>query len=335
MLDQARQPDRHDEEQPDREQRRDHHRPGPGAARDLLLLLRKLGVGRDARVPACRSPATRPAPPRRGSPASGRRAGAWSSDSSGNDLHVISPSVAAPRRAACARRRAHVRAPRIITPSSTAWPPRGASRDAVRRPCGLDRAGRRALARLARAPGRPARRTPRAPPAPGSRGRAPALGDAPLEALDATAGVDQLLPAGVERVAGGADLDVDLGLGRAGHELVAARAAYVSVDVLGMDIGLHGLTILASRVQRPGRPRGARQRSAPDAPATTDAGQVVCSALLFGLTSRIRCAGSTITVGSEAAVQSGPGRSRSGCCAQRGGGRSCPRGSGRGRRTRP
>ena len=76
----------------------------------------------------------------------------------------------------------------------------------------------------------------------GARGRArgaPALGDSTLEALDPSAGVDQLLPAGVEGVAGGADLDMDFGLGRASHELVAARAADVSFDVLRMDIGLH------------------------------------------------------------------------------------------------
>ena len=47
MLDQAREPDRDDEEQPDREHQRDDHRPGPGAARDLLFLLGELGVGGD------------------------------------------------------------------------------------------------------------------------------------------------------------------------------------------------------------------------------------------------------------------------------------------------
>src|SRR3954452_2644845 len=70
----------------------------------------------------------------------------------------------------------------------------------------------------------------------GARG---ALGGAALEALDATARVDQLLAAGVERVAVRADLDVDLRLRRARRELVAARAAHVSLDVLGMDCGLH------------------------------------------------------------------------------------------------
>src|SRR3954471_8825934 len=68
---------------------------------------------------------------------------------------------------------------------------------------------------------------------------AAALGGAALEALDAPAGVDELLPARVERVAVGADLDVDLGLGRARRELVAARAADVGLDVLGMDRALH------------------------------------------------------------------------------------------------
>src|SRR5205814_5166803 len=50
---------------------------------------------------------------------------------------------------------------------------------------------------------------------------------AALEPLDSAAGVDQLLAAGVERVAVGADLDVELGLGRARGGLVAARTAEV------------------------------------------------------------------------------------------------------------
>ena len=66
-------------------------------------------------------------------------------------------------------------------------------------------------------------------------GRQRGRGLAALEALDAAAGVDELLPARVERVAVGADLDVDLGLGRARRELVAAGAADVGLDVLGMD----------------------------------------------------------------------------------------------------
>src|SRR4029077_3291446 len=60
-----------------------------------------------------------------------------------------------------------------------------------------------------------------------------------LEALDAGAGVDELLLARIERVALRADLDVQLGLRRAGLERVTARARHRGDDVLGMDAGLH------------------------------------------------------------------------------------------------
>src|SRR4051794_23739974 len=66
-----------------------------------------------------------------------------------------------------------------------------------------------------------------------------AAGLAAAEALDAAAGVHQLLPARVERVAVGADLDVDLCLRGASRELVPARAAHVSLYVVGVDLGLH------------------------------------------------------------------------------------------------
>src|SRR5579859_4194175 len=69
--------------------------------------------------------------------------------------------------------------------------------------------------------------------------RALASGHAPLEALDPAAGIHQLLLARVERVTGGTDLHVNLGLGRAGHELVAAGAADVSFHVLRMNVCLH------------------------------------------------------------------------------------------------
>src|SRR4051794_25202241 len=108
-----------------------------------------------------------------------------------------------------------------MTPSRTAWPPTGASRCACRRPSS-------ATAVLALAPG-----------GSGLGLAAGALGSAAPEALDATAGVHELLPARVERVAVRADLDVDLRLGRARRELVAARATDVRLDVLGMDVGLH------------------------------------------------------------------------------------------------
>src|ERR1044072_5860777 len=66
----------------------------------------------------------------------------------------------------------HADGPRIITPSRTAWPPMGALLlfFSLLGPAGLL--------------------------------------EAPLEALDATAGVHELLLAGVERMALGADLDV-------------------------------------------------------------------------------------------------------------------------------
>src|SRR4029453_10780133 len=72
----------------------------------------------------------------------------------------------------------HAEGPRIITPSRTAWPPIGA------------------LMRFLTVLG----------PA--------SLLETPLEPLDATAGVHELLLAGVERMALGADLHVEFRLGR-------------------------------------------------------------------------------------------------------------------------
>src|SRR3954453_5760944 len=116
---------------------------------------------------------------------------------------------------------AHVDTPRIITPSRTAWPPMGASR------CATSAASARSPTGLVRS------------------GAGLALGCAPLEALDAATRIDDPLLAGVERMAVRADLDVDLGLGRARRELVATRTAHVGHDVLGMDAGLHGPSSLA------------------------------------------------------------------------------------------
>src|SRR3954471_21721648 len=126
---------------------------------------------------------------------------------SGKDWTSIGPS--SPSTGAGLRTpTAHVETPRIMTPSRTAWPPTGASRCATSSPSviGLSTRG---------------------------------LGGAALEAIDPATRVDQLLPARVERVAVRADLDVDLGLRRPRRELVAARAAHVSLDVLGVDVGLH------------------------------------------------------------------------------------------------
>jgi len=48
-------------------------------------------------------------------------------------------------------------------------------------------------------------------------------------------------------MAGGADLNVDFGLGRAGRELVAAGAADVSFYILRMYTGLHSVIECSGR----------------------------------------------------------------------------------------
>ena len=60
-----------------------------------------------------------------------------------------------------------------------------------------------------------------------------------LELIHTTAGVHQLLLAGVERVALGANFNLQLLLGRAGREGLAAHAAHDRLAVLGMDAFLH------------------------------------------------------------------------------------------------
>src|SRR3954471_6939815 len=193
----------------------------------------------------------------------GRRSARWRfmTDVSGDETTSISPRAASsgssPSPSSCSgsglrTATAQVETPRIITPSSTAWPPTGASRWAQRRPGASPGASLWTTSAAGGAPdagggaggapgGRRARPAPAPPPPSGLRG-ARALGSAPLEALDAAAGVHELLPARVERVAVRADLDVDLGLGRAGRELVAARAPHVGLDVFGVDSGLHRFT---------------------------------------------------------------------------------------------
>src|SRR2546423_406679 len=66
------------------------------------------------------------------------------------------------------------------------------------------------------------------------------------------AGVHELLPAGVEGVADVAQLDVQVGLRRAGGERVPARAPDRRLDVLRMDVGLHGYSSVGVRRRRPG-----------------------------------------------------------------------------------
>src|SRR5688572_3204552 len=60
-----------------------------------------------------------------------------------------------------------------------------------------------------------------------------------VEPLDAALGVDQLLPAREERVAGGADFEMQIRLGRARLERVAARTAHLDLFVLGVNPFLH------------------------------------------------------------------------------------------------
>jgi hypothetical protein len=68
-----------------------------------------------------------------------------------------------------------------------------------------------------------------------------AVGSAELlaEAFDATGGIDELLLAGEERVAGTTDIDVDLGDRAAGDEGVATGAVDVAISIFGVDFGFH------------------------------------------------------------------------------------------------
>src|SRR3954468_3742953 len=72
----------------------------------------------------------------------------------------------------------------------------------------------------------------------------------------------------------GADLDVQLGLGGTGPELVAAGAAHVGRHVLGVDIGLHRLFDSSDHLRgRPSRPLGHGDGAAtPAAVPTTSKG---------------------------------------------------------------
>lgn len=60
-----------------------------------------------------------------------------------------------------------------------------------------------------------------------------------IELVDTSSGGRSLLLSGVERMALGADLHVDLFLRRAGHELVAAVADHLCLVILGMDSVFH------------------------------------------------------------------------------------------------
>src|SRR6201995_530534 len=87
----------------------------------------------------------------------------------------------------------------------------------------------------------------------------PPLAHRPLEALDPSAGVDQLLTSGVERMARRADLDVDLVLGGASDELVPARAGHVRFGVRRVDFSLHdGVHSSRAELHSTGRPERLR-----------------------------------------------------------------------------
>src|ERR1700712_2403787 len=92
----------------------------------------------------------------------------------------------------------------------------------------------------------------RAPPAQ----LAAALAVTGLEARNPATGIQDLLLAGVERVAIRADLDGDLsaGLGAVGLERVATAAGHLGGAVIGVNAGVHG-DFLSRRVnyQPPGR----------------------------------------------------------------------------------
>ena len=60
-----------------------------------------------------------------------------------------------------------------------------------------------------------------------------------VETINASTGVNQLLLAGIERVALGADLNADVLLGGAGRKDVATGTANGSLFVIGMDTFLH------------------------------------------------------------------------------------------------
>src|SRR4029077_2872942 len=69
-----------------------------------------------------------------------------------------------------------------------------------------------------------------------------------LEALHTAAGVDELLLAGIEGMAGRADLDVQLGLRRARLERVPTRAVHGREHVFRMDASLHREARIAEAV---------------------------------------------------------------------------------------
>ena len=202
VLDQAGQADRDDEEEADREQPARRRSSGPRPSRRSLPARPprppRAGRWRRSPAPGSRSSATRRGRRRRGSPAARQSRWRCAQGLSGSELISIWPSGV---RTATAQ----TETPRIITPSSTAWPPTGASRLATSAPSGM-RSGSAPLRTEAASACR-AEPTVRAHVLPPGLG---VLRGAALEALDPATGVDQLLLAGVEGVALGAELDVQV-----------------------------------------------------------------------------------------------------------------------------
>ena len=63
--------------------------------------------------------------------------------------------------------------------------------------------------------------------------------EALLEAIHTAAGVNQLLFAGIERMALGTDIHLHLFLGRSGFKSFTAYAANHALSILGMNVFLH------------------------------------------------------------------------------------------------
>src|SRR4051794_21218940 len=164
----------------------------------------------------------------------GHRSTRWrlAQETNGSELTSTSPSGL---RTATAQ----VETPRIITPSRTACPPTGASRFATGFPSGMRASASCGRPFISGAPSAVTSSCAAPSPAMDGPSLATAAGCAALEPLDPAPGIDELLLAGVERMAGGADLDVELRLGGARVELVATRATDVRQHVIGVDLSLH------------------------------------------------------------------------------------------------
>lgn len=72
----------------------------------------------------------------------------------------------------------------------------------------------------------------------GANGLGPAV--TPREFLDASGGIDELLFPGEKRMAGGADADLDVPLGRARMIDSAASAGDIGLVILWMNVRFHG-----------------------------------------------------------------------------------------------